>query len=81
MQLPEMLLSFSASVKEKVTEKRVLPAKSRNDPDNFQNEKNSVVESQIRNMNIAIGSLTFKLAAVCERLNKLDQKLDYSQRR
>ena len=81
MQLPDMLLSLSASVKEKVTEKRVLPTKSCNDLDKFQNEKNTVVESQIKNMNLVIGSLSFKLAAVCERLNKLDQKLDYSQRR
>ena len=76
-----MLLSLSTSVKEKVTEKRVLPTKSRNDLNKFQNEKDTVVESQIKDMNLAIGSLTFKLAAVCERLNKLDQKLDYSQLR
>ena len=74
-----MLLSLSTSVKEKATEKRVLPTKLRNDLDKFQNEKNTVVESQSKNMNSAIGSLTFKLAAVCERLNKLDQKLGYSQ--
>ena len=74
-----MLLSLSTSVKEKVTEKRVSPIKSQNDLDKFQDEKDTVVECQIKNMNIAIGSLTFKLAAVCERLNKFNQNLGYSK--
>ena len=90
VQITELIKHFENSgynkqllqqLKEKATEKRVLPTKLRNDLDKFQNEKNTVVESQIKNMNLAIGSLSFKLAAVCERLNKLDQKLDYSQRR